>query len=221
MVKGKGKGGGRRDSALVDERAIDRWVSELRRMVVGGQVELYARVGEYFIEHVYKGVDEATSRRPSKSVTLVRLAERAEEFGMTASAVKYAVPFALQVRELGMPLAERLRVRQHHALFVVKDPSEKRLLAEAAVASQWDVKELVERVRQLQGKHEGGRPPEPAIVVLLRGIERQFAEVKIARYKSDLPKLSRGDVRRLLGRVNAAQETLEKLEKLLTRAALR
>ncbi len=224
MASRKGRSGSSRAPAgkggLVDERVVERWVNDLRRLVVAGQVELYARVGEYLIEHIYGSVEEARSRRAGKAATIARLGQRATEFGMTAAGLTRAVPFALQVRELGHELSRGLGVRHHRALLPVKNPAEKKLLAEAAVDSGWSAEELKKKVRSVQGKHGGGRPAQPALVVLVRQLDRLLAKAKPALYRAQLPQIEASSARRLLGRVNAAQALLEKLEKLLTRAAL-
>src|SRR5947208_2202112 len=45
-----------------DDRLVERAVEHLRRLVIGGQVEIMIQVGEYLIENFYGGIEEATSR---------------------------------------------------------------------------------------------------------------------------------------------------------------
>lgn len=206
---------------LASRRQLDRWVGELRALVVGGQVELMARVGEYLIEQVYGSVEEALSRRSGKHASVRRLGERAEEFGMSASGLARAVPMALQVRQLGRPLALRLGVEHHRALLPVKDPGEKRLLAEAALGARWTVADLRKKVRRVKRPQPGGRRREPEVRVLVRRLDRLLAGATTARGAEAAAELGAVEARRLLGTVNRAQATLERIEKLLTRTLTR
>ena len=205
----------------VDERQIDRWVAELRQIVVVGQVEIAAKVGEFLIANVYGSVDMALSHAARKPASLRRLTERAEEFGMRPTGLRFAVPMALQVRQLGVRLGHQLGVDQHRALLPVRDPADKKLLAEAAVDARWTAEELRRKVRGIQRPHLGGRPTEPAARVLIRALDRTLGGVDFARLRGEADAIEAAEARRLLGRVNAAQGILERLEKLLTRAATR
>lgn len=201
-----------------DERKIDRWVAELRRIVVGGQVELAADVGEFLIEHVYGSVEEARSRHPRKNASLARLAERAAEFGMRPTGVRQAIPIAVQVRELGRPLGLKLTVDQHRALAVLEDAGEKKVLGQAAVDAGWTARELRQKVRLVKRPHRGGRPAQPLLRLFIARMDRQLKEADVGVFRSELSVIGESEARRLLARVNAAQALLERVEKLLTRA---
>lgn len=208
-------------TAAPPDHLVDRWVSDLRRIVVGGQVEILAQVGDYLIEHVYRGEADARSRRSGKPASIERLAERAEEFGMTAGGLTRAVPIALQVRALGKTLAFRLGVRQHRALLPVKDQTEKKRLALAAVEEGWTAGELQRQVRRAQDPHPGGRPPGPEIRRVVNRAYDVLQGIKIADLQSGLAALDAAEAQELLTRVNAMQVTLERIERLVTKAAVK
>ncbi|MSP60462.1 MAG: hypothetical protein EXR72_08985 [Myxococcales bacterium] len=206
---------------LVDERQVDRWVGDLRRIVRRSQIEAAAGVGEYLIEHVYGSVEAAVSHRPAKPASLRRLEERAHEFDMRASGLSRAVPIALQVRVLGDELARSLGTVQHRLLLPVKDATEKRLLAEAATGNQWTAEQLRRQVRRVVKPHAGGRRPEPALVVFLRRSASAMRGGDATQFREEAEGLLPAVAKRLLGSVNHMQATLERLEKLLTRALTR
>ncbi len=211
----KRTGGGklkRRDHD-VDDKTIDRWVRDLQKIVIGSQVKALAEVGEYLIAHVYGSEAEALSRRSNKAASLDRLAERCDEFNLKRAALVRAVPFALQVRQLSWPLAGELRIGQHRQLLVVKDPSEKKLLAEAAVASRWTEETLRRKIRAIQKPHRGGRPPEPAVRVILRRAQPILGDR--ANYEIGLEYLSPKEARHLLQQIGMCRDHLDHLERLL------
>lgn len=205
----------------VDEDLVERAVRELHGLVVGGQIDLVVAVGEYLLKRFYGGsVDEARALRPRKAASLRRLAERAEEFGMTATGVRTAVPMALQVRAIGVGLARRLPMTHHLEILPLKDPAEKRLLAEAAVASAWTVRDLRRERGRLQEPHPGGRPPEPALRIAVGRAARLLVGDKVptAELRRGLDGVAAKEARQLLRQVEAMQRELERWEKLLVEA---
>jgi hypothetical protein len=206
--------------AVVTDHVVDRWVADLRRIVVGGQVEIIAQVGEYLLTNVYGGTDEAATRRRGKESSITKLAARAEEFGMTASGLTRAVPIALQVRALGKSLAGRLGVRQHRVLLPVKDPEEKKLLALAAVDEKWTAEDLQKRVRRIERPHPGGRSRAPVVRVIVSRASSVLVGVTPSSLREGIEQLTKSEAKKLLSRVNEMQATLERIEKVITKAAL-
>lgn len=214
MVKqSDGRGGG--DD--VDEALVDRWIGELRKLVVGGQVDLMARVGQFLVENVYGSLEEARARRPRKTASVRRLAERAEEFGMRPSSLARAVPMYLQVQLLGQRLSSRLTVEHHRALLPLRDESEKKQLAEKSAEVGWTSDELRKQLRRVQRPHAGGRPARPAVSLLVDRVDRVLVGASASEIKVELGELDQPEVRRLIGRVNAAQSALERIERQLQR----
>lgn len=199
------------------DHLIDKWVHDLRRIVVGGQVEILTQVGEYLIENVYRSEAEARSQRPGKVASIRRLAERAEEFGMNAGGLSRAVPMALQVRALGKHLAFRLGVRQHRALLPVRDTTEKKRLAEAALTNNWTAGELQAEVRRVQDPHPGGRTPAPEAQRIVNRAWAIFEGVKAAELQTGLAGLDVEAAKEILGRVGAMQVTLGRIERAVAR----
>lgn len=207
------------DHALddADEALVERAVQALRSIVVAGQVQLIAQAGEYILEHFYGGdAERARSHRADKPAALRRLAERADEFGLRPSQVLRCVPFALQVRQLGHRLAFRLRQDHHLALLPLRDPEEKKVLAEAALEAEWSATELRQKVKTLQQPHPGGRAPEPQLAVLLGRMER-LVDGADGRILADLDRLAPAEVRRLLAIVRKSEGLLERAKKALSR----
>ena len=205
-----------------DERLVDAAIAHLRRVVVGGQVETLIQVGEYLIENFYGGADEARSRSPFKAASLRRLVARAAEFGMTPSTLGYVVPVTLAAREVGATLAGRLGVSRLRVLLPVKNTDQRRLIAQTAVSSGWSVEKLKTRVRKTARAHAGGRPAIPAIERLVGRAARLLdAQTTSAHLREGLDRLAPARARRLLADVNRAQENLERVERLLVRAATR
>ena len=206
----------------VDERLIDRSIAALRQIVIGGQVELLIRVGEYLLEHFYGSVEEARSHRPRKRASLDRLAARAEEFGMTSTGVRRSVPVALQARELGREVAHKLGPARHVVLLPVRDSDEKRALAEAAIKSGWTVEKLRAQVARVSPPHPGGRPPTPRVRLMIERVARVLdGDALAGRLADHLDAISPVEARSLLAQVNRARAVLERLEKALIRAAAR
>jgi hypothetical protein len=202
-------------STAVDEPLVERAVADLRRIVVGGQVNVLVTVGDYILEHFFGGdAERVTSRLRSKEASVRRLAKRAGEFGMTASGVLRCVPIALQARQLGLPLAQRLPATQHVVLLPLHDRKQKRELAEAAIAEGWTVSQLRRQVKRLHRPHAGGRPREPAIRRLVTRLEAAFED--LPQGDAGIDALSPADRRHLLGRVNSLQAALERLERKIT-----
>lgn len=199
------------------DHVVDRWVADLRRIVVGGQVEILAQVGEYLIDHVFHGEAEARSTRAGKSMSIRRLADRAEEFGMNAGGLARAVPIALQVRALGKALAFRLGVRQHRALLPVKDHAEKKRLADTAIQENWTAAELQKQVRRVQRPHAGGRTKAPEVRRVVNRAWSTLQGIKVTDLQIDLTGLDATEAKELLTRVNAMQTTLERIERLVTK----
>lgn len=206
----------------VDERLVDQAVSHLKRVVVTGQVETIVQVGEYLIENFYGGVEQARSRSPQKAASLARLAGRAEEFGMTEATLGYVVPVTLAARELGAPLAGRLGVSRLRALLPVRDAQQRRLVAESAVSSGWTVERVKARVRQVARPHAGGRPELPNLERLVGRVRRAIGEdAEAASLRVGLDRLSPARARELLAEVNRIQADVERVEKLLQKAAVK
>ena len=189
--------------------------------MVESQFETVVRVGEYLIEHFYGSVQEASARRPRKDASLRSLMERAGEFGMTATGVRTSVAIALQSRELGRGLAQRLGIAQHRALLPLRDSGEKRVLAVAAVDANWSAERLRTRLRKLQKKHKGGRPREPPIALLVARVERALDRELLARRRELSDGVDHATAKALLGRVQTAQRHLETMERELVRVVAR
>ena len=207
-----------RAGGAVDQRLVERAVQDLKKLVVGGLVKLSAEVGEYLIEHVYLSVANARSRAFDKAATLRALGERAAEFGMTSAGLAKAVPIALQVRELGRPLALRLGPAHHVALLPLQNRDEKKLLAESAVEERWTVVQLRDRVRRLKKPHPGGRRPRPPLAILVEATLRLYDKelLKTALYE-DLDAIAPAEARRLLTGVVGLQGHLERIQLVLVR----
>jgi hypothetical protein len=216
-----GSAGARRPADRVDERLVDEAVAHLRKLVVVGQVETLVEVGEYLIEKFYGGIDNALSRSPIKAASLERLAERSGEFGMSAATLRYVIPLTAAAREIGLPLAGRLGVSRLRAILPVKDGTQRKLLAETAVATGLTVDKLESRVRRIARPHAGGRPRSSAIDRLVAGIERVVESTGGgAGLRDGIETLGATEARRLLGRLNRIQAELERAEKLLQKAAI-
>jgi hypothetical protein len=216
-------GSPRRTASLVatDDRRVNRWIEDLRVLVIGGQVEVIVRVGEYLLQNVYGSLEEATSRSPAKSVSIQRLAARTSEFGMTPAGLRRAVAISVQARDLGPALAGQLGVRQHHALLPLKDPAEKKQLAERAVDEGWTADELRRRVRKIHKPHPGGAPRMPAVCRLVTRASRLFEGTPPGDLKVDLDRVPAAECRRMLARVSALRAVLDRVEHLLRDGAAR
>lgn len=204
-----------------DEELVERAVRELRALVVSGQIDLAVKVGEYILKNFYGGsVEEAQAKRPVKGASLRRLTERAEEFGMSASGVRSAVPLSLQVRGMGVRLSRQLPVTHHLELLPLKDPAEKRLLAETAVAKGWTVRDLRRERGRLQKPHAGGRPSEPTVRVAVGRAARAILDEPSSaiELRRGLESVDAKEARGLLKKVEAMQRELERWEKLLVEA---
>lgn len=204
--------------ALVPSHVVDRWVNDLRRVVVGGQVSVMAEVGEYLIEHVYGGEAEALTKRRGKSASIAQLAERAEEFGMTAAGLTRAVPIALQVRALGKTLSSRLTMRQHRALLPVKEIAEKKQLAEEAVMACLTAGELSQKVRHVQKPHAGGRAKEPPARRVLGRMLALVEEVTAKDLQDGLDAISPAEARQQLANLKVIRTRLAQVERALAKA---
>lgn len=204
-----------------DEGLVDKAVAHLRRVVVVGQIETAVAVGQYLIEEFYGSVEAARSLRPTKPASLARLAERAEEFGMSPATLAYAVPTALAVRELGAGLSGRLGISRVRALLPVKDVTQRKLLAEHAVSSSWPVAQLKARVREIAPAHAGGRPARPAVQRLVERTAKLFEEeaADAAALRRGADELSPKMARALLVRLNRLKTAQARVEELLVRAA--
>lgn len=209
--------------ARADERLVERAVAHLRRLVVGGQVQLMAEVGEYLIKEFYGSTEAARSRDPHKPASLSRLAGRTADFGMSPAQLSNAVPIALAVRDLGLELSHELGVSRLRLVARIRDDQQRRLVAETATASGWTVDKLQERLRKLQRPHAGGRPSQPAVAGAVTRLDRAVAEElgDMEALHDDADEVAPRAARALLGRVNHMQERMEKLEKLLQRIAAR
>lgn len=206
----------------VDDRLVDRAVEDLRRIMLGGQVGLMAEVGHYLLKNFIGGEEQARSKNPDKPASLNRLAERAAEFGMTPSGLTKSVAVAMQVRQLGKRIAERLGPTHHIALLPVRDPDEKRLLALAAANERWTVDVLRREVRRIQDTHPGGRPRLPRLRLLVdRATRLLLGDEPIGVRTEDLEAITPEDAQRLIRRVNALQAALERVEKQLLRVSAR
>jgi hypothetical protein len=206
----------------IDEHLVEKAVAHLRRVILAGQLQTIVDAGDYLIGTFYGSVEAARSRQPTKQASLARLAERAEEFGMTPATLKYVVPTTLAVRDLGLPLATRLGVSRVRALLPVRDTEQRRLLAEAAVGAEWTVDKLRDRVDRVHKPHAGGRPELPAVERAVVRIARVAdAETPPEVIREGLDELTPKRARQLLSSVNRIQQQVERLERLLQRAAMR
>ena len=213
------------EAERVDETLVDDAVEHLRRLVVVGQVETVAAVGEYLIERFYGSPAAARSKSPNKPASLRRLAQRADEFGMSASTLAYAAPLALAVRDLGRSLAGRLGVKKVRALVPLKVPAQRKQIAEEALAANWHVERVRERVGQLIEPHAGGRPQRPPVarvvgrIAKLLGPGSEGADATLLR--AGIDGVDAAQASQLLDEVMRARSSLERIEKLLVRRARR
>lgn len=204
--------------ASVPEHVVDKWVADLRRIVVGGQVTVIAEVGEYLIANVYRGEEEALSRRRGKAASIPKLAARAEEFGMTASGLLRAVPIALQVRALGKTLSGKLSVRQHRALLPVKGSAEKKELAEEAVLSRLTATDLQHKVRREHKPHPGGRSKEPPARRVTRRMAALTDGISARDVREGMDRIAPSEARHLLGQLKNVRARIEQMMEALERA---
>lgn len=209
----------RRNPINVDQKRLDRVVRELRTIVIGGTVGIMYRVGEHIVVEVFGGdIKRALSPKGSKGVSIRSLAERAEEFGLTATAVHRAVPLYLQVRELGHGLAERISVSHHRLLLPVRTTDLKRHLAQECADKNWTVAQLRDQIAKKQPPHAGGREPYPTVQSLVEALHRPFeAEDLLDHLEAGTDRIDQAQAKQLLGKVNQIRAHLERVEKLLVR----
>jgi hypothetical protein len=212
----------KRDADGLDPRQremVEKAIEHLRTLVYGARMEMLLEAARYLVANFFDGsFEKALAQRGDKELSLRALALRAGEFGLTSMAVHKAVPVMVQHQQLGARIGDRLLFTHHVVLLTVGDHRVKKVLAESAIVERWSVVQLRAKVRELQDRHPGGRPPAPVVAGFVDSVLRQMASRDVlARMDEGLSELQPDEVSGLLDRIDKAQRSLERMEKVVRR----
>lgn len=159
----------------VDADLLDTAVREINRLYITKGLETYLAIGGYVLQTFFGGDPESFRQRGDRHVTFRLLAQR-EDLHLSYSSIAKAVGVVGQITLLPEPVAAALPYTHHTVLLPIRDPGAKVELAERAADEGWPSRRLIEevlKIRQQEKRNTGaGRPPLPAVVKLIRGVQR-------------------------------------------------
>ncbi len=159
---------------------LDEAVDHLNRIYVAKGLEAAREIGEYVLRAFFDGDLKAFHAKGRKQMSFRRLAGR-QDLLPSYSHIYNCVAVVEQLRQLPKDIGEALSVSHHKALFTVRNPGDKRALADRAVEQKMTVRALrkavAESLHESGQRSKAGRPPLPSCVKGFRKVIRAIETI--------------------------------------------
>ncbi|MBI4438160.1 hypothetical protein HY631_04380 [Candidatus Uhrbacteria bacterium] len=157
---------------LAPER-LDHLAKRIRELCAGAGLSNARPLGEFLVEELFDGDEEAFYANPSGHAAFRELAKR-PDVPVSGPHLAASVAVLRQLRELPADLAEALSFEHHRVLLTVRDLEKKIALARIACEEGLKCRAFRLRVRDAREPRRGmvpGRPPTPALLRIVHDIE--------------------------------------------------